>query len=215
MVAPRRLCTGLVAEGTSDYVFLLPLIRRLLLDLCVDAELVAVAEPIELRGEGPTRRDKIARAVERARQEVDVVVVHADGRGQLDRVRAEQVVPGLEAARELGVPSVGAVPVKEMEAWALCDGDALRRAFSTALGDGDLGVPSRPAEVERIVDPKAALRCLHGRIVGRRRTSRAVSFLPRLAEEVSLARLRGVPAFAEFESELRVVLEECRYLGAP
>lgn len=210
--APRRLSAGLFAEGSSDFVFLLPLLRRLLLDLCADAELVAVAEPIELRGQGETRRDKIADAVSRARAELDLVVVHADGKGQVDRVRREQVDPGAEAVRELDVPCVGAIPVKEMEAWTLCDGDALRHAFSTALDDATLGVPSRAAEVERISDPKEALNAIHRQVVGRRRTSRAVSFLPRLAEELSLARLRGVPAFAELERELRLVLEERGYL---
>ncbi|WP_158516729.1 hypothetical protein [Scytonema hofmannii] len=49
---------------------------------------------------------------------------------------------------------MGVVPIREMEAWALVDGDALRGAFGTVLDDSALGISTRLREVEGIFEPK-------------------------------------------------------------
>lgn len=212
MSTPRRLSVGLFAEGSSDYDFFRPLLRRVLEDLCSQGTPVLIGDAVALRGTGDRREDKIDDAVARARDAIDLVVIHADGAGQPDRIRGQQIEPGRRRSEALGIPAVGMVPVREMEAWALCDGEAIRRTWGTRLDDGTLGIPSRAADVERITDPKATLNAIHAMVVRARGRTAVTTHLPRLAEELSLARLRLVPAFIAFEADCRSALERLGYL---
>jgi len=212
MSTPRRLSVGLFAEGSSDYEFFRPLLRRLLEDVCSQGEPVVIGDAVALRGTGGRREDKIDDAVSRAREAIDLVVIHADGGGQPDRIREQQVDPGRRRSEALGIPAVGMVPIREMEAWALCDGDAIRRTWGTRLDDGALGIPANAVDVERITDPKATLKALHATVVRARGRTAVTTHLPRLAEELSFVRLRRVPAFAAFEADCRAALRGLGYI---
>ncbi|MFI6072761.1 hypothetical protein ACIA5C_14350 [Actinoplanes sp. NPDC051343] len=61
--------------------------------------------------------------------------------------------------------------------------------------DARLGVPTRPAEVERVPDPKVPIRKLVSRL------NRPIEdFYEELAESISLDRLLEVPSFADVRS---------------
>lgn len=111
--------------------------------------------------------------------------------------------------------TVGVVPVREMEAWALADGDALRGAFGAVLDDAALGIPIRPREVEGIFDPKVVLEQAYRNVVGQRRRGKrkVADFFDVIGERVRLERLREVPAYQHFEQELRTALLELGYLS--
>ena len=105
---------------------------------------------------------------------------------------------------------VAVIPVKEVDAWTLVDGEALRGALGTTLGDTELHVVSRPADVERITDPKVEWRSALGAALGPagRRRARTGDYYARVGERVELAKLRQVPAFLRLEDELRAALRE-------
>jgi hypothetical protein len=107
------------------------------------------------------------------------------------------------------------VPVRETEAWALVDGDALRAAFGTVLEDERLGIPSRCREVESISDPKHVLEQAFANVMGsgRRRKRKAAAFMDAIGERVQLTLLRQVPAFQRFEQELGAALTRLGYLN--
>jgi hypothetical protein len=86
------------------------------------------------------------------------------------------------------------------------------------LDDEALGIPSRPREVEGILDPKQTLNQAYAKAkkgVGakRRSSASAAGFLETIGERVQLTRLRQVPAFERFEQELRTALVELNYLS--
>ena len=97
-------------------------------------------------------------------------------------------------------------PIREMEAWALADGDALRGVFGTSLTNG---LPGRVREVEAFPDPKQTLDEAYRRVVGRAKPKKkAADFLDALGVQVKLTRLRQVPSFRQMEKLLQRALLE-------
>jgi hypothetical protein len=220
----RFLGLGLFAEGPRDERFLPPILHRAAEEMCrTRGRSVVEVGRVEILRAGPEagERDRATRILDAARgagRAVDLLFVHADGAGNPAAARARQVEPS--ARLIAGDPStqrirvIAVVPVRETEAWALADGDALRAAFGSALDDADLGVPHRALDVEGLMDPKRALEDAHQKVLRRRRRRKdgAARFLEAIAERVRLPRLREVPAFAEFERALEAGLSGLGYL---
>ncbi|MCC7491079.1 MAG: DUF4276 family protein [Fimbriimonadaceae bacterium] len=217
----RRLAWALFAEGRSDHDFLQPLLRRLLEWACRDAtSLVEIApDPLELHGPAGSaarrRLDRICLAAKDSASAFHLLFIHADGDSDWQEALAKRVEPARQELRRgdrrLGVVAV--IPVRETEAWVLADQEALRRC---------LGVPSRAkapdppglSDVERLTDPKKALRELHFAAVGDRsqRKYPISTYLRRLGEEVSLASLRRLASFQRLQAELSAWLCAQTYL---
>lgn len=217
---------ALFAEGPTDHRFLAPLIQRLVIELVADrgGELPDVGDVLTLTSPegslGAPREERIANAAHAARYAFHVLCVHADGGGAPARVRAQQVVPGLSAALRALAPepygAVAIVPVREMEAWTLVDGDALRRAFRTTLSDREMGLPRRARDAESVSDPKRVLSGAYlASLQGARRRSDAspVGALPLIAERVRLDVLRQVPSFAAFQGEMEAALRSLHFIA--
>ncbi len=213
----RYLGLALYAEGTSDYSFLAPLLHRACEDLCLQlvrelvevGPVVALTEPRDAKGRSRDRR--ISAAAKKQLGAWDILFVHADGGGDPDKARRERVAPALERLRdEYGERGrgVAVVPVRELEAWALVDGDALREALGTSLSDADLGLP-RPDLAERESDPKGRLAqaFLASGIRRPARGSGEDPYLAMIAEQVSLEALRKLSAFGALEEDLKRALE--------
>jgi hypothetical protein len=152
----------------------------------------------------------------RAQDSFDLIFVHADGDGDPDAVRKQQIQPIEEHLRRYPsrkeARTVAVVPVREMEAWTLVDGDALRRVFSCSLSDGQMGLPPLPRRAESLADPKACFEKCFVVIMGRRKNSRGKSrahdFLELIGQEVSFERLRQLSAFQQLEKDLRTALTQ-------
>jgi hypothetical protein len=216
---------ALFAEGPTDHRFLKPLLRRVCENLCAwrGRAPVELPETLELhsppRFRGERRDRRILEAARHALGAWNVLFVHADGDGDCQRARVERVDPGLtlirEAIQDERLKGIAVIPVRETEAWVLPDGDALRAALGVTSPNNALGVPGRPREVERVLDPKQALEKIWDSLSrSRRRRGRRDlrSFLQAIGERVSLDVLRQIPAYQEFEKELTDALCELGYL---
>jgi hypothetical protein len=218
------LGVALFAEGVTDHRFFAPLLTRVIEEIYYESgrgtlELgdVIVLEASEEERQLP-RDQQIVRAARRNAGAFHILCVHADGGGNPRRAHEQQVSPGLAGALEVlgnGYAGVALVPVREMEAWTVVDGDALRRAFRTTLHDDALGVVSRPRDCEKIMDPKAVLdRAYAQTLPGSKRgtNTTAAGVLQLIAESVRLDLLRQVPAFSTFRAELKAALQLLGYL---
>ena len=212
----RYLGLALFAEGPTDHRFLRPVLRRLTEDIFLP-EPVEMGEVLELHSPVPAsdapREKRIFTAAQDALGAWNVLFIHADGAGDPGDARTRQINPArARIAAELAGAgeSVAVVPVRETEAWALCDPDALRQVIGTPLSTEDFAFTRN---VESIPNPKAALQQVGERIAGRRgarRTLGSEHFLQRLGEYVDLERLRTVPAFRQLDADLREALRRLR-----
>jgi hypothetical protein len=214
---------ALYAEGKTDYYFLRPLLLRLCMDICLhqatrqvelNEEFIALDDPAHARG--ASRETRIVEAAKQARGAWRVVFVHTDGAGDPERARAQLAQPALDLLRQEcaddGV-GVAVIPIRETEAWALVDGDALRQVFCTTLNDDQLGVPAL-GTVETLQDPKARLDqvFLATNPPARSRRAGTSPWLQSLGEVVSLGRLRQLPGFQALETELILALRHLNIL---
>ena len=202
----RYLGLALFAEGPTDYRFLPPVLRRATEKLCLlcARSSVEIGEVLGLYAPDDYREADLATQILAAAREAEgafnILFIHTDGAGNPDAAYNERVLPAKERiAAELARQqerTVGVVPVREMEAWTLADGDALRGAFGTVLDDLALGIPIRPREVEGIFDPKQVLEQAYRNVVGDRRLRRrkVADFFDAIGERVRLERLQEVPA---------------------
>ncbi len=213
---------ALIAEGPTDYRFLSVVLYRLTEDLCLrhGTTTIEVGQLVPLDLNRATTRDRTTRIVEAARQasgSYHVLFLHTDGDGDYEAALRERFEPwkrGLAGVAQQDERAVAVVPVREMEAWALCDGEALRGAFGSTLEDQRLGVPRRPADVERVLDPKRKLQSAYERAFRPRRPKRsAAAALEAIAERARLDYLRQVPAFLRLENDLREALQGLRFIA--
>lgn len=225
----HHLRLALLPEGSSDHRFLPVILRRLTLDLCarfaqrpveVDEEvpdLTILRAPEGGHAPGKDWTERLRRVLVEAAGSFNILFIHADGAGNPTAARVQHFHPWLDwmstDSRFSGSRPVAVVPVREMEAWALVDGDALRSAFGAVVTDEELGVPARPREVESIFDPKRVLDEAYAAVVGhrRRKKERAVNFLNAIGERVRLECLRQTPAFQQTERDLQDALTALGY----
>lgn len=214
---------ALYAEGPTDYHFLRPLLQRLCEDICLreSPHSVEFSEVLALdhsdKVKDASREERILQAARAARNAWRILFVHTDGSNDPARARKQLVEPALallEQKMDRQWCSVALIPIRETEAWAIWDGDALRRVFGSTLSDQDLGLAVNANSVESIADPKAALNqaFLATQPSGRRRRQGVSPMLNALGEQVSLERLRQVAGFARFEAELKQALRKLNIL---
>lgn len=219
----QYLGLALYAEGPTDYYFLRPLLQRLCEEICVAdsphrvefSEVLELDHPVSL--DGAPREQRILHAAIQAKGAWRILFVHADGAGNAERARNERTNPALELLRkkfEYEGRGVAVVPIRELEAWILQDGDSLRAVFGTTLNDDELGLPSGHAAIEAMRYPKATLAAAFTATgpSGRRRRQGISPLLNALGEQVRLARLRQLPGFLALEVDLRRALKELQVL---
>lgn len=153
----QYLGLALFAEGPTDYRFLPSVLRRTTEKLCLmeARTTVEIGEVLNLYPPEEYRdadlATQILEAAKAANGAYNILFVHTDGAGNPEVAYNQRIQPAKERiAAELSSylkRTVGVVPVREMEAWTLVDGDALRDVFGSVLDDEALGIPSRPREV--------------------------------------------------------------------
>jgi hypothetical protein len=218
----RYVALALACEGPTDARFLAEVLRRTVEELLLQG----VEEAIDVGAVIPVYLDRTGRlgnqpasVIQRfARGEVfaDVLFVHADGAGDPDRPRrtiVDSIAVGV-AGPTPGMAVVGAIPVRETEAWMLADTAAVEAVLG--LSPGSVTISQPPRRVHTIPDPKAELATIvRGAPSGRRRRRSAnplgVIYEP-LGATVDLAALRETPSFQDVEAQIRVALQRKGFL---
>ena len=175
----RPLVPGLITEGDTDELFLGRVIGRQLRALTDLAPRPVDVQSVQY---GACRMikdaDRIRQAIEELAGDCHLIFLHSDHR-ERDK-----------AARHACDDVVPLVPVKETEAWPLADA----RVWGRVPGADRSVLPGRPREVEKISDPKAALRAVLAG-VSHRKVAEHFAFA---GDHVDLAVLAQLPAYAEW-----------------
>ncbi len=218
----RYLGLAFYGEGPTDYSFLIPILYRTVNELCHQSqsqvEIGDIIELVSLDHRITYEKERILRVTQEQEGGYHIVFIHADGDGDWKEAIERHIEPvtqtliqklrGIKKREQI----VGVVPVREMEAWALADGDTLRGVFGTTLNNAKLGIPNNPKEVESIPDPKLVLRGTHEKAVGRRSKKGVADFLTSIGGNLDLKLLRRVPSFQRFEQDLHAALTMLGYI---
>ncbi len=220
----RQLKLAFYGEGRSDYRFFLSLIRRTAQAICTgNSGEIDVEEIIELYPEkesASSERQRILYATRPYEGWFDILLIHADAGGSWEAAQQNHIEPVTElVTASIGCPVVGIIPVREMEAWALVDGETLRNVFQTNKSNVEMGIPARPRLVETKTDPKALLENAYQRVLGERvvrrrgERQRGTDFLGIIGQSINLQLLHQVPSFQRFEADLRSALVKLGYIN--
>ena len=148
----------LLCEGTSDR----PLVTHLrhLLSSCGAVEAVGSAIPLSTipdhRGHSGSPLARKIQTALTAESEFDLLFVHRDANSAGYDARSREISEAIGSVDQ-SMNWIPVVPGRATEAWLLLDEDAIRRVAGNPRGRQPLHLP-RPAQVERVSDPKTTLR---------------------------------------------------------
>ncbi len=195
----------LVCEGNSD----IPLgfhIQRLLSNCGIRES------DFDVSTHGTQLVDKLRNGIRFAGR-YDLVLIHRDADRAGSASRYQEISEAIRDVKYPG-PWVGIVPVRMTEAWLLTDERAIRTAVGNPNGRTPLELPTSAA-IERIADPKSALRSVmisaadvHGR---RRRTMerRLTAVRDRLLENLPIGgMLEQLDSWVRFRDDTVAALRE-------
>lgn len=153
----KWVCPAFVSEGPTDDRFLPNVLNRAVVDLCAQsfADYVEVADAVVIRNRsGPAPIADVVAQLRRNSGSYNLVIFHHDGGANRARADREWIEPMRTewAASGSSDPLVFVVPIRETEAWALADGDAIRRVYGVSWDNARLGVPDNPRDVAAIPD---------------------------------------------------------------
>jgi hypothetical protein len=144
----------------------------------------------------------------------DVLVVHKDADHRTyEETKTQCIEPGRiliqRSHKEVCKNLVPVIPVREVEAWMIADGEVLRDLLEIKERLQNLPLPKRAARVEHDSDPKNTLNKVIAKAESeRRRKIERKEFYESLALEVRLDRLDQVPAYGNFLDELSKAFRE-------
>ncbi|WBM73379.1 DUF4276 family protein [Saprospira grandis] len=205
----------LAAEGPTDYRFLKPLLERYLSQL-------DLRRPIELQIEEVTKNtggsfsDYLAKIDTKAEEyAANFIVLHQDADAN-ELSDKNQQIKDRWAAQSSAYSLVAAIPVKMIEAWLLADPILL---LEKGLGEplpkkpkdqkqrlAELGLSHPP---ESIVDPKAFLSALIGKLLGPKEVNETLSDLYNLlGNQLSFDALKKRPSFRAFDQQMKKLLTD-------
>jgi hypothetical protein len=160
----KMLLLALYAEGSTDARFLPPIIRRTAEKIIAQhgQGFADVSEPMIVPKQQDRRREDGILSAAYHVYGYHVLIVHSDADDRTpDRALSERIQPGFKLVSrtngEVCKHLIPVIPVQMIEAWMLADHNALRTIIETDMSPKNLGLPSKPAEVERDANPKRTL----------------------------------------------------------
>ncbi len=212
----RVLVFGLYFEGSTDEVFLPPVIRRATLEILArhqraDVWNDIIIMPVKPQKHGSQAQKILAAAIEA--QGYHLLIVHTDADGPVSaQARTHQFEPGLELVRQAVDVAcqdlLPVIPIQEIEAWLLADREALLKELGANQSVRELGIPPIQ-QIEAIAQPKERLESiirLANQSRSRRRSIRREDLYEPLGEIVRLEKLAMLSAYNQFVVDLTEAL---------
>lgn len=220
------LVMALYAEGPTDEHFLPIIAQRTAVQILGQrgrGGIVDVLDPMCISAyQGNTRAERILHAAKQTHG-YHLLIVHADANQATPQAAfQERIQPGLDLVKRESPHTVcrelvPIIPVKMTEAWMLADADTLISVIGTLAPRQSLGIPTRPRQVEAIMDPKQQLshvlqQALASRTRRYRRRRHIGELYEPLARQMSLQRLEQVPAYQQFVDNLSQALTRLNFV---
>jgi hypothetical protein len=216
------LVLALYVEGPSDAHFLPAIIQRTAKNL-IDQyrQDIDVSEPIVISIEKQRKREDCILNAAKEACGFHALIVHSDADDKTpDRAYKERIEPGfnrvLYSTEKVCKELIPVIPVQMIEAWMLADYNALRGTIGTNASSEKLGLPARPALVERDANPKHTLNEIMRKANANRSHRHQKIDINRryelLARNIDLDVLALVPSYREFKKVLTKTLAKLHFL---
>jgi hypothetical protein len=209
------LSLALYCEGNTDKHFLPKVIERtaekIILSHATNYDILPVTVTDVAKQE---RGQDILQAAMQA-YGYHILIVHKDADHRTyEETKTQCIEPGCtliqRSHQEVCKKLVPIIPVREVEAWMIADGEALRNLLEIRESLRNLRLPRRAILVESDPDPKVTLTRIIAKAESERHHRRIErkGFYESLAQEVRLERLDQVPAYKKFSDDLSETLRD-------
>jgi hypothetical protein len=209
-----QIFVGLLAEGTTDNLFLSSIVEKTLLDVAFTCKGQIEIELLIIEKEkGLTFVQEILEASKKGFENfgMNILCVHTDADTKtLDNAYEYKIIPAqveLEKQNDTDYCKnlVAIVPIQETEAWMLADTALLKSEIGTDKTDNELGINKQP---ESITNPKEvienAIRVAREEQTKRKRSNLTIAdlYLP-IGQSMDLEKLTGLPSYQNFQENVR------------
>lgn len=215
----KQLFIGLIAEGTTDIRFLKNIIYRSFQELSWQCNnQIEIFEIREIAAIGDGFTDKMLAASNCASQNgISILCIHADSdSNSTETVMRNKFSPFFEVLRNMPENEyckyiIPTIPIQMIESWMLADKELLKQLINAVRErDVDLGIDRLP---ETYANPKStienAIRIAMSGQSKRKRNQISISDLYEiLGNRLELNKLRTIPSFVSFESNIIKVFKE-------
>lgn len=219
-----QIFVGLIAEGSTDYKFLEPVITNVFIEIafeCNGQVDISVTKIDAFKGE--TFVEFVSNASKKGWEEygISILVIHADADSiSNNNTYTYKIIPATAHLNAQDGNSyckniVPLVPIQETESWMLADKDFFRSAINTRKTDAELNIVGNP---ESFTDPKAriteAIRIGRADMPKKIRDSINISDLYSLiGQGMNLERLETLTSFQDFKNKIRDSFRELNLLS--
>jgi len=209
------LSLALYCEGNTDKHFLPKIIERTTEKIILSQATNYVdILPVTVKDVAKQERGKDILQAAMQAYGCDILIVHKDADSRTyEETKTQCIDPGYmlvqRSHQEICKKLVPIIPVREIEAWMVADGEVLRDILEIKERLQNLRLPKRAVLVESDPDPKATLNRVIAKAESeRRRKIERKGFYESLALNVKLERLYLVPAYKKFLDELSEALRD-------
>lgn len=220
-----QLFVGLMAEGSTDYRFLNPIIEKTLTQIAfdeIDQEIEILVFDINFKKEGGFP-DHVYNASKDGFTKYGIMslVVHADADALNSRdIYKNKISPAFklikeQASEELCKELVAIIPVYETESWLLANKELLKKLIGTNKSDVQLGINGHPESMRR---PKekliGAIRIGRQDLPSKIRDSMNISDLYSiLGEAIDIDDLLRYDSYKDFLGNIKAMLKNLNLLS--
>lgn len=159
-----QLYVGLIAEGTTDYLFLEPVIEKILLNIAYDCrgQVDINVKKIEC-DKGDSFSDYVINAAKKGKENyMTLLIVHADADATTalntytNKINPAKAILEQKEDNSFCKNLIALVPIQETEAWMLADKNLFLKTIETKMSDSELNINGHPETFnnpkERIVN---------------------------------------------------------------
>ncbi len=209
---------AIYCEGESDFAYLSVLIPKVINHLILKhgtRNVDVPEEPTVRLGRSKRSVEDVAKEACNMQSSFQILFIHADTGGTALAANiasrsssyCERVFALCQWPKE---QCVIISPKHEIEAWVLSDFSAISQSLGYQGSASSLRLPTAPAEIERIRDPKDLLNTAIKLARGRRRKDAATALYPSIAGRQNIDSLRAMSSFSKFEEKLKTALAHIR-----
>lgn len=220
-----QIFVGLMAEGTTDYRFLVPIVEKALTEIVFDCHgQIDIDVKIIECDRGNSFIDFVSNASRIGYQEygITMLIIHTDADNESsESAYNNKIRPALsyienQPEATLCKNIAALVPIYETEAWMLADKNILIRQIGTKKTESELNINGHP---ERLTNPKErieeAIRIGRSEMPKKFRNSLQISELYSfLGQSIQIRSLKTYSSYIDFENNIRQVLIDLSFLKA-
>jgi hypothetical protein len=220
-----ELFIGLIAEGTTDYRFLKPIIEKAFADIAYQCKgQIDIGEVTEIKDcdKGNSFSDYVLNASQRAQTlGITILIVHTDADDTSSVNAYKNKIEPAKFLLEQQLPEthcmnlVALIPIRETESWMLADKNALMKSIgNTKKSETELKINGIP---ESFNDPKAkieeAIRIGRAEMPKKLRNALDISGLYEyLGQTINLENLKTFKSYSDFEQNIKTILIQLNLL---